>query len=101
MLLGAYSWISPPMAGPQMPRVLFSHSECRAVVVDLQNGEELGDHHVRERAVLEVIAGRVSIATEEETVECNAGLTPWPRPSRRSRRPPTRRHDRAWEGGPP
>lgn len=64
----------PMMTGRQMPRVLFSYPECRAVVVDLQSGEELGDHHVRERAVLEVIAGRVSIATEEETVECKAGM---------------------------
>lgn len=63
-----------PMAGRQMPHVLFSYPECRAVVVDLQSGEELGDHHVRERAVLEVVAGRVSIATEEETVECKAGM---------------------------
>ena len=58
----------------QMPRVLFSYPECRAVVIDLQSGEELGDHHVRERAVVEIIAGRVSIATEEETVECEAGM---------------------------
>jgi quercetin dioxygenase-like cupin family protein len=57
-----------------MPRVLFSYPECRAVVIDLQSGEELGDHHVRERAVVEVLAGRVSIASEEETVECNAGM---------------------------
>ena len=56
-----------------MPRVLFSYPECRAVVIDLQGGEELGEHHVRERAVVEVIAGRVSIASGEETVECNAG----------------------------
>jgi quercetin dioxygenase-like cupin family protein len=56
-----------------MPRVLFSCPECRAVVIDLQRGEELGDHRVRERAVVEVIAGRVSIACSEETVECEAG----------------------------
>lgn len=64
----------PMMTGRQMPRVLFSYPECRAVVIDLQSGEELGDHHVQERAVLEVVAGRVSIATEEETVECKAGM---------------------------
>jgi quercetin dioxygenase-like cupin family protein len=57
-----------------MPRVLFSYPECRAVVIDLQSGEELGDHHVRERAVVQVVAGRVSIASEEETVECDAGM---------------------------
>lgn len=56
-----------------MPRVLFSYPECRAVVIDLLGGEELGDHHVRERAVVEIVAGRVSIASGGETVECNAG----------------------------
>lgn len=63
-----------PMAGRQMPRVLFSYPECRAVVIDLQSGEELGDHHVRERAVVEIVAGRVSIESGEETVECEAGV---------------------------
>jgi nucleotide-binding universal stress UspA family protein/quercetin dioxygenase-like cupin family protein len=62
------------MAGRQMPRVLFSYPECRAVVIELQSGEELGDHHVRERAVVEIISGRVSIESEEETVECEAGM---------------------------
>ena len=55
------------------PRVLFSSPECRIVVLDLRSGEELGDHHVRERAVVEVISGRVSIAAGGETVECEAG----------------------------
>lgn len=57
-----------------MPRVLFSSSECRAVVIDLRRGEELGDHHVRERAVVEVVAGRVSIDAGGETVQCEAGM---------------------------
>jgi len=61
------------MTGRQMPRVLFSSPECRAVVIDLQSGEELGDHQVRERAVVEVIAGRVSIECSDETVECETG----------------------------
>jgi quercetin dioxygenase-like cupin family protein len=60
-------------AGRQMPRVLFSSPECRAVVIDLQRGEELGDHQVRERAVVEVIAGRVSIECSGEIVECETG----------------------------
>jgi quercetin dioxygenase-like cupin family protein len=59
--------------GPQMPRVLFSSPECGAVVIDLQRGDELGDHHVRERAVLELITGRVLIECPEESVECEAG----------------------------
>jgi quercetin dioxygenase-like cupin family protein len=62
-----------PTVGRSKPRVLFSHPECRAVVVDLWQGEELGDHRVRERTVLEVIAGQVSIECSGETVECEAG----------------------------
>jgi quercetin dioxygenase-like cupin family protein len=62
-----------PSVGHQNPRVLFSSPECRVVVLDLRSGEEMGDHHVRERAVVEVISGRVSIEAAEETVECRAG----------------------------
>ena len=62
-----------PRAGHQMPRVLFSTPECRAVVIDLASGEELGEHHVRERAVLEVISGRVSIECADETAACDTG----------------------------
>jgi quercetin dioxygenase-like cupin family protein len=62
-----------PSEGRQMPRVLFSTPECRGVVIDLQAGEELGDHHVRERAVLEVVSGRVAIESSDETAECDAG----------------------------
>lgn len=56
-----------------MPRVLFSAPECRVVVIDLQRGEELGDHHVRERAVVEVVYGSVAIQVTSDAVECSAG----------------------------
>ncbi|HEX5450040.1 MAG TPA: hypothetical protein VFW85_08290 [Gaiellaceae bacterium] len=57
-----------------MPRVLFSAPECRVVVIDLQSGDELGDHHVRERAVIEVISGSVAIGLAAgEVVECDVG----------------------------
>ena len=62
-----------PTVGRQKPRVLFSSPECRAVILDLGRGEELGDHCVRERAVVEVISGRVSIEAGGEVVECDAG----------------------------
>ena len=62
-----------PRIGRQMPRVLFSSAECRAVVIDLGRGEELGEHRVHERAVVEVIAGRVSVECSGETVECEIG----------------------------
>ena len=62
-----------PSEGRQMPRVLFSTPECRGVVIDLQAGEELGDHHVRQRAVLEVLTGRIAIESSDEAAECDAG----------------------------
>ena len=34
------------------PRVLFSTSEARAVLMDLAQDEEMGDHQVRERALV-------------------------------------------------
>ena len=56
-----------------MPRVLFSSPECRAIALDLESGETMGDHRVRERAVVQVVTGRVSIESSGETVECDAG----------------------------
>lgn len=62
-----------PSSGKQMPRVLFTSRECRAVVIDLRAGEEMGDHRVHERAVVEVVAGRVSIESSGEIVDCDTG----------------------------
>jgi quercetin dioxygenase-like cupin family protein len=62
-----------PSVGRQKPRVLFSSPECRFVVLDLLRGDGIGDHRVRERAVVQVISGRVSVEAAGETVECDAG----------------------------
>ena len=62
-----------PSAGRQQPRVLFSSPECRLIALDLRAGEELPEHHVRERAVVQVISGRVAIDASGETVECETG----------------------------
>lgn len=59
--------------GRQIPRVVFSSPECRAVVVELQHGESMGDHRVRERAVVQVVEGRVAIEASGERTECDAG----------------------------
>jgi quercetin dioxygenase-like cupin family protein len=56
-----------------MPRLLFTSPECRAVVLELESGEEMGDHKVRERAVVQVVSGRVSVVASGETIECDAG----------------------------
>ena len=62
-----------PRRESQIPRVLFSAPECRAVAIELERGETMGDHHVRERAVVHVVSGRVAIEASGENVECAAG----------------------------
>lgn len=68
-------WHLPSVAatGKREPRVLFSSPACRAVVIDLQPGEEMGEHQVHERAVLSVVAGRVAFGSGGREVECDAG----------------------------
>lgn len=55
------------------PRVLFSTPQCRAVVIDLVAGDTMGEHQVRERAVVEVVSGRVRLACDGASVECGPG----------------------------
>ena len=62
-----------PRDDGHMPRVLFTSPECRAVVIDLRSGETMGEYQVRERAVVQVVAGRVSIESSGETIECDIG----------------------------
>ena len=62
-----------PSTSHQKPRVLFSSPECRIVILDLLQGESLAEHRVRERAVVEVISGRISIETSTETLTCETG----------------------------
>jgi len=62
-----------PSVGRQKPRVLFSSPECRIIILDLLRGEDMADHRVRERAVVEVISGRISIEAAEKIVECETG----------------------------
>jgi quercetin dioxygenase-like cupin family protein len=56
-------------SGRREPRVLFSAPECRAVVLDMRAGEQLGEHSVHERAVLWVASGEVTV----EGQTCGAG----------------------------
>ncbi|HEX5250753.1 MAG TPA: cupin domain-containing protein [Gaiellales bacterium] len=62
-----------PRRDGQIPRVLFSAPECRAVAIELAAGEAMGDHHVRERAVVHVASGRVEIEASGESAECGPG----------------------------
>ena len=56
-------------SGKREPRVLFSGAEGRAVLIDLNAGEEMGDHRLHEHSVLQVISGRLEL----NGVECDAG----------------------------
>lgn len=53
--------------------MLFSSPECRLIALDLGAGEQLPEHQVRERAVVQVISGRVVVDASGETVECETG----------------------------
>jgi quercetin dioxygenase-like cupin family protein len=60
-------------SGQREPRVLFSTRECRAVVIDLNEGDALGDHSVHERAIVQVVAGEVLVGTAAGETTCSAG----------------------------
>jgi quercetin dioxygenase-like cupin family protein len=55
------------------PRVLFSTSEARGVVIDLAQDEEMGDHQVRERAFVQVVRGSVRCTSGADTAICEQG----------------------------
>jgi quercetin dioxygenase-like cupin family protein len=59
--------------GRREPRVLFSCPEARAVVIDLRDGEQLGEHSVHERAVLQVVNGRLDVTAGDSVVTCESG----------------------------
>ena len=59
--------------GKREPRVLFSRPECRAVLIDLNAGDALGDHRIRESALVQVVSGRLSVTAGSSDMECDAG----------------------------
>jgi quercetin dioxygenase-like cupin family protein len=59
--------------GKREPRVLFSHGWSRAILIDLLEGEEMGEHRVHEHAVVHVVSGRVAVAVDGHAAECGDG----------------------------
>ena len=55
------------------PWVLFSTPEARGVVVDLAADEQMGDHRVRERAIVQVVRGSIAFTCGGETTTCECG----------------------------
>ena len=70
------SWQLPEIETPdgsRSPVVLHSSEECRAVLIGLLPGQELGDHQVREHAFIVVVDGTARIEAGEEKLEASVG----------------------------
>lgn len=59
--------------GKRESRVLFSDAACRAVIIDLQAGEAMGEHSVHETAIVQVVSGTVAIGSGGALADCPAG----------------------------
>ena len=60
--------------GSRSPVVLHSQDgESRVVLIELQPGQELGDHQVTEAALLLVVQGRVHVAAGDASVDAGPG----------------------------
>jgi quercetin dioxygenase-like cupin family protein len=78
--------------GSRSPVVLHSvDGEARAVLIGLNPGQELGDHQVKEAALVVVVDGAVTVEAGGEHVEAAPGTL--------VRFDPNERHALATEGG--
>jgi quercetin dioxygenase-like cupin family protein len=59
--------------GTRSPVVLRSDESARAVLIVLEAGQSLGDHQMKERALVSVIDGSVRVESGGETVEGGEG----------------------------
>jgi quercetin dioxygenase-like cupin family protein len=60
--------------GSRSPEVLHSQEgESRVVAIHLQAGQALGDHQVKEAALLVVVDGRVRVEAGDESVDASVG----------------------------
>jgi quercetin dioxygenase-like cupin family protein len=59
--------------GTRSPVVLRSDESARAVLIVLEPGQQLGDHQVKERALVSVIDGAVRVESGGQTVEGGEG----------------------------
>jgi quercetin dioxygenase-like cupin family protein len=60
--------------GSRSPEVLHSQEgESRVVAIHLQPGQQLGDHQVKEAALLVVVDGQVRVEAGDESVDAGVG----------------------------
>ena len=70
------SWRLPEIETPdgsRSPVVLHSSGEGRAVLIGLNPGQKLGDHHVKEHTFIVVVDGNAQIQAGDETLDADAG----------------------------
>jgi quercetin dioxygenase-like cupin family protein len=61
--------------GSRSPEVLHSQEgESRVVAIHLQAGQELGDHQVKEAALLVVVDGKVRVESGADAIDAGAGM---------------------------
>jgi quercetin dioxygenase-like cupin family protein len=61
--------------GSRSPEVLHSQEgESRVVLIHLTSGQELGNHEVKEAALVVVIDGRVRVESGDESIDAGAGM---------------------------
>ncbi len=59
--------------GSRSPVVLRSDEAARALLIGLEPGQRLGEHQVKERALVSVVEGTVRVESGGETVEGGPG----------------------------
>jgi quercetin dioxygenase-like cupin family protein len=59
---------------PRLPEILSSSDAARAIALDLEAGEMLAEHQVRERAWIFVVEGTVRVSTAGGEVSGGSGL---------------------------
>jgi quercetin dioxygenase-like cupin family protein len=59
--------------GSRSPVVLRSDPAARAVLIALHPGQRLGDHQVKERALVSVVDGTVRVESGGKTIEGDTG----------------------------
>ena len=63
----------PTPGGSRSPIVLRSDDAARAVLISLEPGQALGDHQVKERALVAVVDGSVRVEAAGESVDGGPG----------------------------
>jgi quercetin dioxygenase-like cupin family protein len=60
-------------SGTQDPVVIHSGNEARAVLIELNAGQELGEHQVKENAWVTVVAGSLQVTAGGESLDAGVG----------------------------